>query len=115
MARRAKGGAPTWSLNLNGGTLRATGSFTVANTNNWLVMGPQRLNTIDTQANTLTLQNNLSGSGSLNKAGAGTLILSGGNSYGGAEPSARARCKSAAAVQRHARRRRRQRQWVAGL
>ena len=113
---QSEGGAPTWSLNLNGGTLRATGSFTVANTNNWLVMALSGSNTIDTQANTLTLQNNLSGSGSLNKAGAGTLILSGGNSYGGADdhrPGHAANRRRRR--QRHARRRRRQRQWVAGL
>ena len=29
---------PTWSFNLGGGTLQATGNFTVANTNTWLVM-----------------------------------------------------------------------------
>ena len=83
---QCEGAPPTWSFNLGGGTLQATSSFTVSNTNSWLVMAlaGSTTSTIDTQANTVTLQNSISGAGSLSKTGSGTLILSGGNSYGGA-------------------------------
>lgn len=70
----------TANLNLNGGTLKVTGSnfsttvsATLANTS-----------TIDTNGFNATLSGNLTGTGGLTKTGTGTLTLSAGNSFSGA-------------------------------
>ena len=80
------GNASAKWLELNGGTLGATANWT----------GGQQINaaaasTIDTldavdglTGRTITINGVISGAGQLNKAGAGTLVLSGGNTHTGA-------------------------------
>ena len=58
-------------MSLNGGTLQATGSFSLANTVNATASG----SSIDTGANTLTLTGTLGGSNSFTKSGSGTLTF----------------------------------------
>ena len=93
-ADRDLGNAPSTptlgSIVLNGGTLQATGSFTL-NTNRGIALGPTSGSgggTIDVLGGaTLTyggvIANNGSGTGSLTMQDAGTLVLSGTNSYSG--------------------------------
>lgn len=67
------------SVNLNGGTLRITGTDSTTNVINLQSGG----GTIDVPnaANTFTIASGLSGAGSLTKTGYGTLLLSSANSY----------------------------------
>ena len=73
----------TANINLGGGTLRATGSWSSAmNMTLTSAVGPA---IIDTNGNSINLSGNLTGSGGLNKnTGGGTLTLGGTNNYGGA-------------------------------
>ena len=66
-------------LNLNNGTLATTGSFTLSNRTVTLGAG----NGTFLPANTLTITNALTGAGGLTMGGAGALVLSAVNSYGG--------------------------------
>ena len=71
------------SVLLSGGTLASTASFSVSRALN-LATFPAGSGTIDVlSGTTLTWTGTASGSGSLVKAGDGTLILSGSNTYGG--------------------------------
>ena len=72
-------GASSGALIFNGGTLQNTGSFSSARS---VVLGTGG-GTLQTNAD-LTLSGDISGSGGIEKTGAGTLILSGDNSYLGA-------------------------------
>jgi fibronectin-binding autotransporter adhesin len=72
-------GAGTAAFNLGGGTLQAASSFTT--TVPITLSGGN--STIDTASFDVTVSGNLAGSGSLTKAGLGTLALMGSNSYAG--------------------------------
>ena len=78
---------PTSSpVNINGGTLEATSSF--ATTYNYSVNSPTSGIMVDS-GQTLTSSTVFSGSGTLNKGGAGTLVLTSANTYpGGTDISA---------------------------
>lgn len=70
-------GAATGAISLNGGALASTASFASGRTVNLTQQGE-----IDVAGNTeLTLSGSVTGSGELYKSGAGTLILTGANSY----------------------------------
>ena len=66
---------------LDGGTLRFDASFDPAATRPVDLGGPG--GTIDTDGNTTTFAHGIGGTGALTKQGAGTLILTGANSYAG--------------------------------
>jgi fibronectin-binding autotransporter adhesin len=68
------------ALSFSGGTLQTTGSFTTARGANLNAAG----GTIDIASGSLTDSGVISGTGSLTKSSAGTLILSGANTYTGA-------------------------------
>ncbi|HWV06571.1 autotransporter outer membrane beta-barrel domain-containing protein [Ralstonia sp.] len=77
-ADSALGGA-TGALTFNGGTLQLTGNVDVAATR---AIGITNANgTIDTQGFTSTVSQGISGAGALTKAGGGTLVLAGDNTY----------------------------------
>ena len=76
-------GSPTWKLNLGGGTLQATGSYTIGAGYFFTMALTAGGSTIDTQGNALTISAPISGAYSLNKVGSGTLTLSAGNSFSG--------------------------------
>jgi autotransporter-associated beta strand protein len=72
----------TGSVTFTGSTLRASTNVTVGNPIILSTVGPGT-GTVDTGTNLVTLSGTISGGASLNKIGAGTLILSGtANSYG---------------------------------
>jgi autotransporter-associated beta strand protein len=84
----------TNSINFAGGTLKATGSFTLSNpvylndTFNFTYDDSSTFTTtangtIDTNGNDIEFSGSVSGIGSLTKSGAGTLTLSGINTYSG--------------------------------
>jgi fibronectin-binding autotransporter adhesin len=66
-------------VDFNGGTLQTTGSLITARTISLLALG----GTIDTNGFNSNLSGNIINSGSLTKIGAGTLTLSGNNTYSG--------------------------------
>ena len=69
-------GSSTGTLEYTGGTASSTKKFTMAT-------GGTGAFQIDTAGTTLTLSGVIDGSGALNKTGAGTLVLSGANTYTG--------------------------------
>jgi autotransporter-associated beta strand protein len=66
----------TGTLEYTGGTASSTKTFTMATSGTGAFQ-------VDTAATTLTLSGVIGGSGALNKTGAGTLVLSGANTYTG--------------------------------
>jgi outer membrane autotransporter protein len=79
-ADSALGGA-AGALTLNGGTLRLNGNVDVAATRAVSITSAN--GTIDTQGFTSTLSQGVTGAGALTKAGSGTLVLAGDNTYQG--------------------------------
>ncbi|MCP1171756.1 autotransporter outer membrane beta-barrel domain-containing protein [Ralstonia chuxiongensis] len=79
-ADSALGGA-TGALTFNGGTLQLTGNVDVAATRAIDITNAN--GTIDTQGFTSTVSQGISGVGALTKAGGGTLVLAGDNTYQG--------------------------------
>ena len=79
-ADSALGGA-TGGLTFNGGTLQLTGNVDVAGTRALSITNAN--GTIDTQGFTSTVSQGISGAGALTKAGSGTLVLAGDNTYQG--------------------------------
>ena len=71
------GGASRYAINLGGGTVGASQSWSSALNMN--LTGANGSVTFDTKTNTITLSGSLSGSGGLIKVGAGTLTLGGTN------------------------------------
>ena len=71
----------TGSLAMANGTTLQAGANGLTAANAVAITGA---GTVDTQANTLTLSGDVSGTGTLTKAGAGTLVLSGTNNLSGA-------------------------------
>ena len=78
----APGSATPGHLDFNGGTLAATATFTLNSNRGIALTGAGTINVASGQ--TLTYGGIAAGSGALTKAGDGTLILSGNNTYGGA-------------------------------
>lgn len=76
-------GATNGTLTLSGGTLQAGASFSLDPSRS-LVLGTGAVGTIDTDGNAVSIPGVISGGGGLTKLGAGTLTLSGANTYGGA-------------------------------
>ncbi|MEJ0050232.1 MAG: autotransporter domain-containing protein [Methylovirgula sp.] len=76
----ANGIVGTGSFNLGGGTIQVIGSALVTSVNATLTSG---VSTIDTNGLGATFSGILSGNGGLAKVGAGTLVLTGTNSYAG--------------------------------
>nr|WP_051917470.1 autotransporter-associated beta strand repeat-containing protein [Brucella anthropi] len=80
VSKDASLGASTGGLNFNGGTLQLTDSFVSARS---VTLGAQG-GTVQTAANEINeLSGGIVGSGKLIKTGAGTLVLSGSNTYSG--------------------------------
>lgn len=75
------GGFGSSAINLNGGTLRITGTDTASNAFNVLA-GHGTIDT-PTSGNTFTITGNMSGTGELTKNGTGTLTLAGTNTFSG--------------------------------
>ena len=73
--------AALYAINLGGGTVGAEATW--ASPLNMNLTGSNGPVTFNTAGNTITLSGALSGSGGLTKVGAGTLELSGANSYTG--------------------------------
>ena len=70
-------------LRFDGGTLRVTGAYSTTPRSVELLAGGGGLDIANT-ANSFTYSGNIGGPGGLTKVGAGTLVLSGANTYGGA-------------------------------
>jgi T5SS/PEP-CTERM-associated repeat protein/autotransporter-associated beta strand protein len=75
-------GSGTYAVNFNGGTLRVHGSDFSTSLN--ITLGDSTTSTVNTNGYNATLNGNLSGTGGLNKGGAGTLTLNADNTYTGA-------------------------------
>ncbi|KXO75889.1 autotransporter-associated beta strand repeat-containing protein [Brucella anthropi] len=76
-------GNASGAINFNGGTLKVTGTSFKSTTRTIAWNGPGGFD-IDNAGNTFTVSQNLGGSGgALTKTGAGTLVLSGTNTYTG--------------------------------
>ncbi len=69
-------------ITFNGGTLSASGSISFSSNRGITLTGTS--NTINTNANTVTLTNVATGAGGYTKTGAGSLILAGAHTYTGA-------------------------------
>jgi len=76
-------GSGTASLKMGGGTLRANGGFTVPSSLPFSLSGTNGALTLDSQSNSITLANVLSGSGGLIKIGSGTATLTAAPTYTG--------------------------------
>ena len=74
-------GSPVGGVTFNGGTLQLGSSLNLAPTRPITLNGPGGI--IDTQGFTSTIAQGISGVGALTKAGAGTLFLTGDNTYSG--------------------------------
>ena len=74
-------GSGVAAFNFGGGTLQMGAGFTTSVPITLSISGSN--GTFDTDGNTLTLTNALSGPGGLNKAGAGMLTLAGSYAYAG--------------------------------
>ncbi|MGH7941018.1 MAG: autotransporter-associated beta strand repeat-containing protein [Limisphaerales bacterium] len=74
-------GTPTLNISLAGGTLTANTSFAI-NSNRLVSLNGNSTISVSS-GNTLTYGGNITGSASLTKTGAGTLVLSGNNGYSG--------------------------------
>jgi autotransporter-associated beta strand protein len=74
-------GAATGALTFNGGTLQFGANFDLANTR--AITLNALGGTLDTNGFDTNISQSIGGAGGLTKAGAGTLTLSGANSYGG--------------------------------
>jgi autotransporter-associated beta strand protein len=72
-------GSSTNKLTISGATLLATGTVTSPATRGVFIYGPGA--TFDSNGNTLSIAGNIDGFGALTKIGAGTLLLSGSNTY----------------------------------
>ncbi|SEP44047.1 autotransporter-associated beta strand repeat-containing protein [Rhodospirillales bacterium URHD0017] len=72
----------TGTITLNGGGLQWAGGSTTDVSSRLAPLGAAG-GTLDTNGNTVTLVNAIGGNGGLTKAGAGTLILGGNNTYAG--------------------------------
>jgi fibronectin-binding autotransporter adhesin len=81
ITRSINTGSGTATFNFGGGTLKASSSLSTTLAVNLSGVGGNA--NVDTSTYTTTLSGTLSGAGGLNKLGAGSLILSGSNSYGG--------------------------------
>ena len=80
----ANGAFGAGNITFGGGTLQwATGNSQDVSGNGITLIGPGVAATLDTNGNNVTLAGALCGSGGLTKAGPGTLILTGSNSYSG--------------------------------
>ena len=77
----AEQSTPVWKLNLGGGTLQATGSYTINSSSFFTMALTANGSTIDTQGNTLTISTPITGAYSLTKVGSGTLNLTASNSF----------------------------------
>jgi fibronectin-binding autotransporter adhesin len=75
------GGGAAYAFKLGGGTLQSYGTALTATLNATLTTGT--VSTFDTNGLGMSWSGNLTGGGGLNKAGAGTLTLSGTDSYTG--------------------------------
>ncbi len=73
--------AGAYAFNLGGGTIQVTGSALTTTVNATLVS--ETTSTIDTNGLGASWSGIISGAGALDKEGAGSLTLSGANSYGG--------------------------------
>ncbi|MDZ7617092.1 MAG: autotransporter-associated beta strand repeat-containing protein [Patescibacteria group bacterium] len=72
------------ALTLNGGTLRATASFAIDDSNRGVTLGTNGgALDVPNAAHTLTIANVITGPGSLTKTGTGTLSLTAANTYAG--------------------------------
>jgi fructan beta-fructosidase len=80
-ARGITTGTGNYAINLGGGTVGATASW--ASSLNLNLTNLNGAVTFDTAGNTITLSGALAGNGGLSKIGAGTLELSGANTYAG--------------------------------
>ena len=80
-ARALSAGAGAAAFNFGGGTLRATGGFSTGLP--MTLTGTGGAATVDTQSYAVTLSGILSGNGGITKLGAGSLTLTGANSYAG--------------------------------
>ena len=76
----SEGSPPAWKFNLGGGTLQATGNFTINSSSTFTLALTANGSTIDTQGNSLTISTPINGAYSLTKIGSGTLNLNATNS-----------------------------------
>lgn len=81
------GGSPNTftadQLNLNGGTLQTTATFSIASSNRGVTLGAGGGIFSPNSSTNLTISNALAGAGTLYQTGSGTLILAGANTYSG--------------------------------
>jgi len=76
-------GSGAAALSLSGGTLQASGSFSIPASANFSVTARTGGAIFDPSGNTITVNAAISGSGGLTQFDSGTLVLTGNNAYGG--------------------------------